>query len=124
VAATLVHRAVGDRLICVHVDHGMMRKNETELLKTAFEQLGVRVIVVNARERFLSKLDGVIDPEQKRHIIGTEFIRVFEEEAARLGEIAFLTQGRCIPTSSNRPPPTRRSRPRRSRRTQRGRPAG
>jgi GMP synthase (glutamine-hydrolysing) len=97
VAATLVHRAVGDRLICVHVDHGMMRKNETELLKTAFEQLGVRVIVVNARERFLSKLDGVIDPEQKRHIIGTEFIRVFEEEAARLGEIAFLTQGTLYP---------------------------
>jgi GMP synthase (glutamine-hydrolysing) len=97
VAATLVHRAVGDRLICVHVDHGMMRKNETELLRTAFEQLGVRVIVVNARERFLSKLAGVIDPEQKRHIIGTEFIRVFEEEAARLGEIAFLTQGTLYP---------------------------
>jgi GMP synthase (glutamine-hydrolysing) len=88
VAATLVHRAVGDRLICVHVDHGMMRKNETELLAKAFEQLGVRVIVVNARERFLRKLEGVIDPEQKRHIIGNEFIRVFEEEAAKLGEIA------------------------------------
>jgi len=97
VAATLVHRAVGERLICVHVDHGMMRKNETELLATAFEQLGVRVIVVNARERFLRKLEGVIDPEQKRHIIGTEFIRVFEEEAAKLGEIAFLTQGTLYP---------------------------
>jgi len=62
VAATLVHRAVGDRLVCVHVDHGMMRKNETELLAKAFEQLGVKVIVVNARERFLRKLEGVVDP--------------------------------------------------------------
>ncbi len=97
VAATLVHRAVGERLICVHVDHGMMRKNETELLKTAFEQLGVRVIVVNARERFLRKLEGVVDPERKRHIIGNEFIRVFEEEAAKLGQIAFLTQGTLYP---------------------------
>ncbi len=97
VAATLVHRAVGDRLICVHVDHGMMRKNETELLQTAFEQLGVRFIVVNARDRFLAKLAGVIDPEQKRRIIGNEFIRVFEEEAAKLGEIAFLTQGTLYP---------------------------
>ncbi len=97
VAATLVHRAIGDRLICVHVDHGMMRKNETELLATAFEQLGVRVIVVNARERFLRKLEGVIDPERKRHIIGNEFIRVFEEEAAKLGQIDFLTQGTLYP---------------------------
>jgi GMP synthase (glutamine-hydrolysing) len=97
VAATLVHRAVGDRLICVHVDHGMMRKNETELLQTAFKQLGVRVIVVNARERFLAKLAGVTDPEQKRHIIGNEFIRVFEEEAARLGRIDFLAQGTLYP---------------------------
>jgi GMP synthase (glutamine-hydrolysing) len=97
VAATLVHRAVGDRLTCVHVDHGMMRKNETELLAKAFEQLGVTVIVVNARERFLRKLAGVVDPEQKRHIIGNEFIRVFEEEAAKLGEIAFLTQGTLYP---------------------------
>ena len=97
VAATLVHRAVGDRLVCVHVDHGMMRKNETELLAKAFEQLGVKVIVVNARERFLRKLEGVVDPEQKRHIIGNEFIRVFEEEAAKLGEIAFLTQGTLYP---------------------------
>jgi GMP synthase (glutamine-hydrolysing) len=97
VAATLVHRAVGDRLICVHVDHGMMRKNETELLQSAFERLGVKFIVVNARERFLSKLAGVVDPERKRHIIGNEFIRVFEEEAARLGQIDFLTQGTLYP---------------------------
>jgi GMP synthase (glutamine-hydrolysing) len=97
VAATLVHRAVGDRLICVHVDNGMMRKNETELLQKAFDQLGVRVIVVDARERFLRKLAGITDPEQKRHAIGNEFIRVFEEEAAKLGEIAFLTQGTLYP---------------------------
>jgi GMP synthase (glutamine-hydrolysing) len=97
VAATLVHRAVGDRLICVHVDHGLMRKNETELLAQAFERLGVKVIVVQAADRFISKLAGVIDPERKRHIIGNEFIRVFEEEAARLGRIDFLTQGTLYP---------------------------
>jgi GMP synthase (glutamine-hydrolysing) len=97
VAATLVHRAVGDRLTCVHVDHGMMRKNETELLKSAFDQLGVKTVIVDARERFLRKLEGVTDPERKRHIIGNEFIRVFEEEAARLGQIDFLTQGTLYP---------------------------
>jgi GMP synthase (glutamine-hydrolysing) len=97
VAATLVHRAVGDRLTCVHVDHGLMRKNETELLKSAFDQLGVKTIVVDARERFLRKLDGVTDPERKRHIIGNEFIRVFEEEANKLGRIDFLTQGTLYP---------------------------
>ena len=97
VAATLVHRAVGDRLICVHVDHGMMRKNETDQLRIAFEQLGVKVVVVDARERFLRKLEGVVDPERKRHIIGNEFIRVFEEEAARLGRVDFLTQGTLYP---------------------------
>jgi GMP synthase (glutamine-hydrolysing) len=97
VAATLVHRAIGDRLTCVHVDHGLMRKNETELLQTSFEQLGVRIIVVDARARFLRALEGVIDPEQKRRLIGTEFIRVFEEEAAKLGRIDFLTQGTLYP---------------------------
>jgi GMP synthase (glutamine-hydrolysing) len=97
VAATLVHKAVGDRLICVHVDHGMMRKNETESLRSAFDSLGVRVIVVNARDRFLRKLEGVTDPERKRHIIGNEFIRVFEEEAVKLGQIDFLTQGTLYP---------------------------
>jgi GMP synthase (glutamine-hydrolysing) len=97
VAATLVHRAVGDNLTCVHVDHGMMRKNETELLQTAFEQLGVQFTVVKARDRFLRKLEGVTDPEQKRRIIGAEFIRVFEEEAAKLGRIDFLTQGTLYP---------------------------
>jgi GMP synthase (glutamine-hydrolysing) len=97
VAATLVHRAVGDRLICIHVDHGMMRKNETELLRSAFDQLGVRTVIVNARDRFLARLDGVTDPERKRKIIGNEFIRVFDEESARLGQIDFLTQGTLYP---------------------------
>jgi GMP synthase (glutamine-hydrolysing) len=97
VAATLVHRAVGDGLTCVHVDTGLMRKNETALLAEAFEQLGVHVIVVNARDRFLAKLAGVTDPEQKRRIIGNEFVRVFEEEAAKLGRVDFLTQGTLYP---------------------------
>jgi GMP synthase (glutamine-hydrolysing) len=97
VAATLVHRAVGEKLTCVHVDHGLMRKNETAELASAFEQLGVKVIVVDARERFLAKLAGVSDPEQKRRIIGNEFIRVFEDEANKLGRIDFLTQGTLYP---------------------------
>ncbi|MGC8634386.1 MAG: glutamine-hydrolyzing GMP synthase [Candidatus Limnocylindrales bacterium] len=98
VAATLVHRAVGDRLTCIYVDHGLMRKKESELLRSTFEQhLGMRLVMVNARERFLARLAGVVDPEEKRRIIGDEFIRVFEEEAARLGQIDFLTQGTLYP---------------------------
>ncbi len=98
VAATLVHRAVGDRLTCIYVDHGLMRKKESELLRQTFEaNLGMRLVMVDARERFLARLAGVIDPEQKRRIIGDEFIRVFEEEAARLGQIDFLTQGTLYP---------------------------
>jgi GMP synthase (glutamine-hydrolysing) len=98
VAATLVHRAVGDRLTCIYVDHGLMRKKESELLRATFERnLGMRLVMVNARERFLARLGGVVDPEQKRRIIGDEFIRVFEEEAARLGQIDFLTQGTLYP---------------------------
>jgi GMP synthase (glutamine-hydrolysing) len=98
VAAALVHRAVGDRLTCIYVDHGLMRKKESELLRATFEQsLGMRLIMVDARDRFLARLAGVIDPEQKRKIIGDEFIRVFEEEAGRLGRIDFLTQGTLYP---------------------------
>jgi GMP synthase (glutamine-hydrolysing) len=98
VAATLVHRAVGDRLTCIYVDHGLMRKKESELLRATFERnLGMRLVMVNARERFLARLGGVVDPEQKRRIIGDEFIRVFQEEAARLGQIDFLTQGTLYP---------------------------
>ncbi len=98
VAAALVHRAVGDRLTCIYVDHGLMRKKESELLRATFEQhLGMRLVMVDARERFLARLAGVIDPEQKRKIIGDEFIRVFEEEATKLGQIDFLTQGTLYP---------------------------
>jgi GMP synthase (glutamine-hydrolysing) len=98
VAATLVHRAVGDRLTCIYVDHGLMRKRESELLRQTFEQnLGMRLVMVDARERFLARLRGVEDPEEKRRIIGSEFIAVFEEEAAKLGRIDFLTQGTLYP---------------------------
>jgi GMP synthase (glutamine-hydrolysing) len=98
VAAALVHRAVGDRLTCIYVDHGLMRKKESELLRVTFEQnLGMNLVMVDARERFLRRLAGVVEPEQKRKIIGDEFIRVFEEEAARLGAIDFLTQGTLYP---------------------------
>ena len=98
VAATLVHRAVGDRLTCIYVDHGLMRKRESELLRQTFEaNLGMRLLMVDARVRFLSRLLGVVDPEEKRRIIGREFIGVFEEEAAKLGQIDFLTQGTLYP---------------------------
>ncbi len=98
VAAALVHRAVGDRLTCIYVDHGLMRKKELELLRVTFERdLGMRLVMVDARSRFLDRLAGVEDPEQKRKIIGDEFIRVFEEEAAKLGRIDFLTQGTLYP---------------------------
>jgi GMP synthase (glutamine-hydrolysing) len=98
VAATLVHRAVGDRLTCIYVDHGLMRKKESELLRVTFERdLGMRLVMVDARERFLARLAGVEDPEEKRRIIGDEFIRVFEEESARMGRIDFLTQGTLYP---------------------------
>jgi len=98
VAAALVHRAVADRLTCIYVDHGLMRKKESELLRATFEKsLGMRLVMVDARRRFLDRLAGVVDPEEKRRIIGDEFIRVFEEEAARLGRIDFLTQGTLYP---------------------------
>ena len=98
VAATLVHRAVGDQLTCIYVDTGLMRKRESELLRATFEQnLGMQLRMVDARDRFLHRLVGVTDPEQKRRIIGDEFIRVFEEEAAGLGPIDFLVQGTLYP---------------------------
>jgi len=98
VAATLVHRAVGDQLTCIYVDHGLMRKRESELLRETFAQnLGMNLVMVDARDRFLRRLMEVVDPEQKRRIIGDEFIRVFEEEAAALGQIDFLTQGTLYP---------------------------
>jgi len=98
VAATLVHRAIGDQLTCIYVDHGLMRKRESELLRVTFERdLGMKLVMVDARDRFLKRLTGVEDPEEKRRIIGDEFIRVFEEEAAKIGQIDFLTQGTLYP---------------------------
>jgi GMP synthase (glutamine-hydrolysing) len=93
VAALLVHKAVGDRLTCIYVDHGMMRLNETEQVVETFSQFGIPLIAVDAEERFLAKLAGVDDPERKRKIIGEEFIRVFEEEAGKLDDIGYLVQG-------------------------------
>src|ERR671910_1769882 len=94
VAALLVHRAVGDRLTCVFVDHGLMRKNEGDQVIGAFrDHFKVPLVAVDAEDRFLARLAGVSDPEAKRKAIGAEFIRVFEEEAARIGSAAFLVQG-------------------------------
>jgi GMP synthase (glutamine-hydrolysing) len=93
VAALLVHRAVGERLTCVFVDHGLMRLNEAEQVVEAFEQFGIPLIHVDAEARFLAKLAGQEDPERKRKIIGEEFIRVFEEEARKLEDVGFLVQG-------------------------------
>jgi GMP synthase (glutamine-hydrolysing) len=94
VAAMLVHEAIGDRLTCVFVDHGLMRKDEGEQVVAAFrDRFHVPLVAVDASERFLEKLRGVTDPETKRRIIGAEFIRVFEEEAAKLEDVEFLVQG-------------------------------
>jgi len=94
VAALLVHRAIGERLTCVFVDHGLMRKNEGEQVVAAFrDTFGVPLVAVDASERFLARLKGVTDPEDKRKRIGAEFIRVFEEEASRLQDVRFLVQG-------------------------------
>ena len=94
VAALLTYKAVGDQLTCVFVDHGLMRKNEGNQVVAAFrDQFKVPLIAVDAEERFLDKLAGVTDPETKRKIIGGEFIRVFEEQAAQLGNPKYLVQG-------------------------------
>jgi GMP synthase (glutamine-hydrolysing) len=94
VAALLVHKAVGDQLTCVFVDHGFLRKSEAEqVVETFGEHFHVPLVHVQAQERFLELLDGVEDPEQKRKTIGREFIRVFEEEARKLGDVRWLVQG-------------------------------
>lgn len=98
VAAVLVHEAIGDNLTCVFVDHGLLRKNEAEEVETFFrEKFNMNLIKVDARERFLNKLKGITDPEQKRKIIGEEFIRVFEEEQSKLDGIGYLVQGTIYP---------------------------
>ena len=98
VAAVLLHRAIGERLVCVFVDHGLMRKNEGDFVENIIgKKLGVNLIRINAEDRFLGRLAGVTEPEKKRHIIGEEFIRVFEDEAKNLGKIEVLAQGTIYP---------------------------
>ncbi len=94
VAAVLVHRAIGDNLTCIFVDHGFMRKNEPEEVKEIFSKgIGIKLDFVDAQERFLNRLESVSDPETKRKIIGEEFIRVFEAEAKKCDDAEFLVQG-------------------------------
>ena len=98
VVAALLIRAIGKRLVCVHVNHGLMRKGESEQVVEVFRnQLGANLIYVDAVDRFLTRLEGVSDPEQKRKVIGAEFIRVFEEEARKQEGIEFLAQGTIYP---------------------------
>jgi GMP synthase (glutamine-hydrolysing) len=98
VAATLLHKAVGDQLICIFVDHGLLRKGEPDQVEEVFnKQFNVNLIRVNAQDRFLDRLKGVTDPETKRKIIGEEFIRVFEDEAKKIGHVDFLVQGTIYP---------------------------
>ena len=98
VAAVLLHKAIGDNLTCVFVDHGLLRKNEGDWVEGIFRgQFNMNLIRVNAEDRFLRKLEGITEPEQKRKIIGEEFIRVFEEEARKLGNVDVLVQGTIYP---------------------------
>ncbi|RMG60829.1 MAG: glutamine-hydrolyzing GMP synthase [Deltaproteobacteria bacterium] len=98
VAAVLIHRAVGDRLHCIFVNNGLLRKNEAEEVISVFrDSIGLNLIYADASERFLDALKGVTDPERKRKIIGETFIRVFEEEAEKLGQVEFLAQGTLYP---------------------------
>jgi len=98
VAAVLVHKAIGDRLVCIFVDHGLLRKNEADQVEDIFKnKFNINFIRVDAADRFLKKLAGVTDPERKRKIIGEEFIRVFEEQANKLGTMDYLVQGTIYP---------------------------
>lgn len=97
VTAVLLHKAIGKNLTCIFVDHGLLRKNEYENVLRDYEHLGLNVIGVNAREKFLSALKGVTDPEEKRKIIGRGFIEVFDEEAKKLQDIKWLGQGTIYP---------------------------
>ena len=97
VCAAMLDRAIGKQLICIFVDHGFMRKNEPEEIADVFSRRDLHFVKVDAAERFLDKLAGVTDPEQKRKIIGAEFIRVFEEEAKKFRDVKFLAQGTIYP---------------------------
>ena len=98
VVAVLLHKAIGDQLTCIFVDTGLMRRDEAAQVKATFQEaLGIHLVMVDAVDRFLDALAGVTDPEQKRRIIGEQFIRVFEAEARRLGDAQFLAQGTIYP---------------------------
>ncbi|MCG0278484.1 MAG: glutamine-hydrolyzing GMP synthase [Thermanaeromonas sp.] len=98
VAAALVHKAIGDQLVCIFVNHGLLRQGEAEQVRETFEKtFNMNLVYVDASQRFLKRLKGVLDPEEKRKIIGEEFIRVFEEEARKLGKVDFLVQGTLYP---------------------------
>jgi len=98
VVATLIHRAIGDQLTCIFVNNGLLRREEVERTLKVFQQnLGMNIIFVDASEKFLRRLKGIIDPEMKRKIIGEEFIRVFEEQAKKVGKVDFLAQGTLYP---------------------------
>ncbi len=98
VAAILMHEAIGDKLVCIHIDSGMMRKNESaSIIKMFEESYNLNLIFVDASEKFISRLEGVSDPEKKRKIIGNTFIEVFEEESKKLGDIKYLVQGTLYP---------------------------
>ena len=97
VTAALLSKAIGDKLTCIFVDHGLMRKNEGDEVENAFKDSGMNFIRVNAEDRFLEKLNGVTDPETKRKTIGEEFIRVFEEEGRKIKSVDFLAQGTIYP---------------------------
>ncbi len=98
VVATLIHRAVGDQLTCIYVNNGLLRREEVERTSKVFhENLGMNIIYVDATERFLDRLKGVVDPEVKRKVIGEEFIEIFEEEANKIGKVDFLAQGTLYP---------------------------
>jgi GMP synthase (glutamine-hydrolysing) len=98
VVATLIHRAIGDQLTCIFVNHGMLRREEVERTFNVFRlNLGMNIVYVDASARFLKKLKGVTDPETKRKVIGEEFIHVFEEEAKKIGKVDFLAQGTLYP---------------------------
>jgi len=98
VVATLIHRAIGDQLTCIFVNTGLLRREEVERTLNTFQKnMKMNLVYVDASERFLKRLKGVIDPEEKRHIIGEEFVKIFEEEAAKIGQVDFLAQGTLYP---------------------------
>jgi GMP synthase (glutamine-hydrolysing) len=98
VVTTLIHQAVGDQLTCIFVNNGLLRREEAERTLNAFRHnLKMNIIYVDATQRFLDQLRGVVDPEEKRRLVGEEFIRVFEEEAAKIGQVDFLAQGTLYP---------------------------